>query len=112
MTPTLGVDRDPEVCCVGIYVLIILYIFWESWDVASRSYTMWTLREGLPLTVGGQKPLTITERDRDPTKLPASTHKPPLVKGQCLCLMKLHKRFQSHSMKIESKNLSSPTAFE
>ena len=75
---------------------------------------MWTLRDGLPLTAGGQKLLTITERDRDPTKLPASTHKPPLhlVKGQCLCLMKLHKRFQSHSMKIESNNLSSPTAFE
>ena len=46
-----------------IYVFMILYIRWESWGAASRSCILWTWREGLPLTVGGQKPLTITERE-------------------------------------------------
>ena len=57
--------KTPEVCCVDIYYFMILYILWESWRVASRSYTLWARREGLPLPIGGQKPLTITERERD-----------------------------------------------
>ena len=46
-------------------VSLIKFILWESWraaSAASRSCTLWTRREGLPLTVGGQKPLTVTER--------------------------------------------------
>ena len=37
------------------------------WCAASRSCILWTRREGFPLTVGGQKLLTITERERDTT---------------------------------------------
>ena len=42
--------KTPEVCCVDIYLFMILYIFWESRRVASRSYILWTRREGFPLT--------------------------------------------------------------
>ena len=57
--------KTPEVCCVDIYYFMILYILWEFWSVASRSYILWARREGLPLSIGGQKPLTITERERE-----------------------------------------------
>ena len=33
-------SRLPEICCVDIYDFMILYILWESWGVASRSYTL------------------------------------------------------------------------
>ena len=49
---------------------MILYILWESWSVASRSYTLWARREDLPLSIGGQKPLTITEREREYSSSP------------------------------------------
>ena len=42
--------KTPEVCCVDFYDFMILYTLWESWGVASRSYTLLTRREGLPLT--------------------------------------------------------------
>ena len=36
-------------------------------SVLCTNYFLWTRREGFPLTVtvGGQKPLTITERERE-----------------------------------------------
>ena len=44
-------SKTPEVCCVDFYDFMILYQYtlWESWGVASRSYTLLTRREGLPL---------------------------------------------------------------